>query len=435
MKRILSVFTLIIIALNSTIAMAQETEPRYWEADIRNAMDSLTADRKIPGLVIVVADSNGIVISEAIGTASLSGPTPMTRSTMMRMGVFGDLGINMALLRLSDMGKLDLDAPISQYADVHPALGRVTANQLVSHKAGLRAHHFNQPLWEDADLSRKVQSWDEDIFVAEPGEARSHSHYSIALAGYLVESITGKPFADAMRELVWDPIGAPAATTSISKLLLQPIGQGYSVTDGEPHLIEPLGEGFIGWPNSLFASLNDMDKIALELAKPETGGRLRGDRATNSPWFADSNWGGINIYVVVDPERRFSALIAENGYGSEAAIWELSGDIWIDVLGQQPYSPSEVEWTAVSADKYDQLVGIYENETRFEIAVRDGKLMMISGPSTEEIMQGGDNLFRAPLQYVPNSTPWPSNFSVEALSEGKARLLRIGSRVWKRQQL
>ena len=95
--------------------------------------------------------------------------------------------------------------------------------------------------------------------------------------------------------------------------------------------------------------------------------------------------------------------------------------------------PPEVTWSSVSPDAYDELIGVYKNETTFEITLLDGKLMMQSGESTEEIMQGGENLYRAPIEYVPAFPERPFNFSVEATSDGRARLLRIGSRVWARK--
>ena len=85
-------------------------------AEIRDAAQSALVQTAVPGLLVVVVDRGQIVVSEALGQASTTGPTPLTRQTVVRMAGPGELGINLALLRLSDMGKLDLDAPISRYA-------------------------------------------------------------------------------------------------------------------------------------------------------------------------------------------------------------------------------------------------------------------------------------------------------------------------------
>lgn len=418
------------VATSSAAGQTPETRP--WEREIRDAARSALVQTAVPGLLMVVVDRGQIVVSEALGQASITGPTPLTRQTVMRMAGPGELGINLALLRLSDMGKLDLNAPIDRYVRVHPAVGRVTANQLISHRAGLRAKHFTNPLWRDADLSSEVQSWNEHVFIAEPGETESHSHYGIALGGYLVESLVGMPFPDAMRELVWGPMGVASGTVRIRDVLTTPLAQGHRVRNGVADVIRPLGLGFIGWPNAPFLSLDGLDRFALALAEPATGKRVRGGSAPSSLWTGSWNWGGVAFTAVVDVERRFCALIADNGGGP--AQERLAQTIWQVVLGQQPPAqPAAISWTPVSRSARESLIGVYENETTFEIAVRDGKLILQSGQSAEEVTQGGENLFQAPILTIEGTTIRPRTFSVEVSSKGKARRLRIGGRVWARK--
>lgn len=423
------VFATLPVSLISRVAAAQQPETRPWVREIRDAAQSALVHT--PGLWVVVVDRGQIVVSEALGKASMTGPTPLTRETLVRMAGPGELSINLALRRLSDMGKLDLNAPISRYVRVHPALGRVTAAQLIGHRAGLRAKHFTNPLWQDADLSRQVQSWDERVFIAEPGEARSHSHYSIALAGYLVESIVGKPFPDAMRELVWGPMGVASGTTRIADLLTSPLAQGHRVNNGVFEVIRPLGEGFIGWPNAPFLSLDGLDRFALALADPTTGAQAFDEgnvNARTNNW----GWGGIAFTTVVDRERGFCALIVYNG--REGARSLLAETIKRSALGETPSPPpAAITWTPVSPRDRERLIGVYENENTLRISVRDGKLVLQSGASVADVEQGGDNLFRAPLAIIDGNPIVLSSFSVEALREGKARLLRIGSRVWARK--
>lgn len=413
----------------SRVAAAQQAETRPWVREVRDSARS--ALRHTPGLWVVVVDRGQIVVSEALGEASMIGPTPLTRETLARIAGLGELSINLALRRLSDMGRLDLHAPISQYVRVHPALGRVTAAQLINHRAGLRAKHFTYPLWQDADLSRLVQSWDERVFIAEPGETRSHSHYSIALAGHLVESLVGEPFADAMRELVWGPMGVSSGTTRIADVLTSPLAQGHRLTNGVFEVFRPLGEGFIGWPNAPFLSLDGLDRLALALADPTTGAQAFDDAnvdARTNYW----GWGGIGFTTIVDLERGFCAVIVYNGY--EGGRSRLPETIRRSALGETPPPPpAAITWAPVSPRDRERLIGVYENENTLRLSVRDGKLVLQSGESVAEVEQGGDNLFRAPLAIVDGNPISLTTFRVEASREGKARLLRIGSRVWTRK--
>ena len=201
-------------------------------------------------------------------------------------------------------------------------------------------------------------------------------------------------------------------------------------------MIQPFGMGFIGWPNALFVSLDDLDRFALTLAEPANGARVRGDRAGTAYWTSGTGWGGVTFNATVDVERRFCALIADNGWSRARVAARLAQTIRHVVLEKElPAPPPTIPWTTASPTAHENLIGVYENETTFEIAVRDGKLTLQSGASVEEVMQGAENLFRAPIMMVENRPAWSLTFSVEASSGGKARLLRIGSRVWARKQL
>jgi hypothetical protein len=69
---------------------------------------------------------------------------------------------------------------------------------------------------------------------------------------------------------------------------------------------------------------------------------------------------------------------------------------------------------------------VYENETSFEIALRDGKLVAVTPDNVLEVRQGSDNQFAAVGDRAPTL------FTIESTRNGKARHLRIGSRVWLR---
>lgn len=274
MRRTLALVTWLAVCSATSVA-SQSPQSPPWKQVVQDSARAALAQSNTPGLWVVVVDRGQVVISEALGVASTIGPTPLTRETVVRMAGPGELSIGLALLRLADVGKIDLDAPIGQYVRVPSALGRVTARQLITARAGLRAKHFSHPLWQDSDLARNVQSWDASVFIAEPGETQSHSHYGIALAGYVVESVVGKPFPDAMREVVWEPMGISTGTTRIRDLLTMPMAQGHRVQNGVADVLRPLGLGFIGWPNGPFLSLDGLERFAVALAEPVNGGRVR----------------------------------------------------------------------------------------------------------------------------------------------------------------
>ncbi len=422
----------VFLLLMASLASAQVSVDRPWKQAILDSAREVMSRKSTPGLWLVVVDSGEVVISEAIGLASVIGPTPLTRETVVRLPGSNELAINLAILKLAEMKRLDLDAQIGSYVEVPDFLNKVTARQLITNRAGLRANHFDTPLWKDEDLALAVQSWDESIFIAEPGETRSHSHYSIALAGYLVELVVGKPFPDAMRELVWEPMGVSAGISRISDALVLPMAQGHKLKEDSMEVVKPLGRGFNGPGYAAFLSLETMEGLAIALAQPANSG-VRNGGIAKPQWQGGWGWAGISFRVIVDVEHGFSALIADNGGGASR---ELATMIERQVLEQAaPEAPRPIDWQEPTKEAMALLPGVYENETTIEIVLRDDKLVVLSSSRSADlqIMQGPDMQFGLFIDDGAGSRRNVGTFTIESKRDGKIRHLRFG-RVWLRTE-
>jgi CubicO group peptidase (beta-lactamase class C family) len=65
---------------------------------------------------------------------------------------------------------------------------------------------------DESALADTVRSWKDDYFVSGPGQKFSHSNPGYWLAGFVVEQLTGKPFADQLKERLFDPLGMSNTT-------------------------------------------------------------------------------------------------------------------------------------------------------------------------------------------------------------------------------
>ena len=63
--------------------------------------------------------------------------------------------------------------------------------------------------------------------LAPPGAAWSYNNAGFGVAGRIVEVVTGKPFGDAVDELVFRPIGLKLAFTRIGDLVVFPFAVGH----------------------------------------------------------------------------------------------------------------------------------------------------------------------------------------------------------------
>lgn len=101
-----------------------------------------------PGLLMAVGVDGKIVCSEGLGFADIENGVRCDRETRMRVASISKPVTMLAVARLWEEGKLDLDAPIQRYStfpektfDGEPV--SITTRQLVSHVAGIRHYKAN----------------------------------------------------------------------------------------------------------------------------------------------------------------------------------------------------------------------------------------------------------------------------------------------------
>jgi len=115
-------------------------------------------------------------------------------------------------LRLVESGALDLDQDVNERLVSWrlPEGQGVTLRRLLTHTAGLGVPFF--PGYEDgAELPTLVQVLDGVRVETPPGEFR-YSGAGYVLVQLLAEDVTGAPFAETARELVFEPLGMTSST-------------------------------------------------------------------------------------------------------------------------------------------------------------------------------------------------------------------------------
>ena len=138
----------------------------------------------------------------------------VTEETVFEWGSVSKLLIWVSMMQLEEAGKIDFTDNINDYLpedlQIEGKQGKtITLMDLMNHQAG-----FSETLYlpEQEDAS-KVRSLEEALkayrpqMVFEPGQVTSYSNYGAALAGYIVERISGQDFADYVKQNIFVPLG------------------------------------------------------------------------------------------------------------------------------------------------------------------------------------------------------------------------------------
>lgn len=201
----------------------------------------------IPGAVVSVVKDGQVVTTRGYGWADTgaSGGQPVAvdpQKSLFRVASISKIPTSIAAMQLVEQGKVDLDADISAYLDFE--IERrfdepLTLRHLLTHSAGFDEHGSLTPT---TDLEAYVKN-DPPAQVFAPGTTPGYSNYGMALAGYIVQRVSGQPFEAYVREHVLEPAGMTTSTYEqpLPKDMAGSLGPGYTST-GEEVPFEVMGD-------------------------------------------------------------------------------------------------------------------------------------------------------------------------------------------------
>lgn len=174
----------------------------------------------VPGAAVAVVKDNEVIFSKGFGYKDLEKKLPMTPDTLMAIGSSSKAFTTFALGTLVDQGKVEWDKPLHNYIPwfrlYDPQAGeRLTPRDLVTHRSGLPRHDL---VWYNNFTSTREQLVRSLAFLPPSADLRERWQYNNLMfltAGYLVEVLTGKPWEDSIRTLVFNPLGMTRSNFSV----------------------------------------------------------------------------------------------------------------------------------------------------------------------------------------------------------------------------
>jgi len=303
------------------------------------------ADKQIPSIAIALVDKTGVVWS-GVWNGPDTGYPAATIDSVYRAGSVSKLFTDIAIMKLVEQHRLDLDAPVSRYlpgfAPHNPFGVPITVRQLMTHRSGLireapRGHYFDTAAKGQADA---VASLNETTLVAKPGSVTKYSNAGIAVVGEVVARVTGQPFEQAVGELVLAPLGMDSSgfARSAVKGTLAPAEMGSF--DGPRFAAPPLE---LGTPaaGSLYTTAGDLGlfvrsllnegKLAdgKPLLRPDSLAEMWREQFPNS---AGRRFGLGFVLDHVDGQRSVGHTGAVYGYATDVRLLPEAG-IGVVVLG------------------------------------------------------------------------------------------------------
>lgn len=308
------------VSLTAQAPRPNDPYPKTVE-EFRSAVQAVLTDTGVPGAGVALVRSSGVEWAGGIGLADRDAKTPVTADTHFRAGSISKTFIAGALVQMYLDDDIDLDTPVAEVAsdiqidNAWEITDPVRIIHLLQHTAGFDDMHFNEiynvtgqrdmPLQTVLRLNpgSRVVRW-------RPGTRMSYSNPGYAVAGYIIEKVTGEKYEDRIAERIFKPSGMPTSSFYLTREDEARLAKGYRGATGPPVPFTPI---YLRPAGNLHTSARELGNWVHVML----------------------NWGETETDLVIDPEylsnmehpRTTLASQAglRNGYGSGIATSFVDG--------------------------------------------------------------------------------------------------------------
>ncbi|MEA4882417.1 MAG: serine hydrolase domain-containing protein [Clostridia bacterium] len=356
----------------------------------------------VPGVVFVMVRDGQTVLSRGYGFADLERHVPVDPSkAVFSVGSISKLFTATAVMQLVDRGLVDLDDDVNHYLDsliippTYPA--PITIGNLLTHTAGFDEGYIGMASADERYAMPLLQYLAKCMpaRIRPSGQEIQYSNYGMALAGYVVEHVSGMPFSQYVKENILAPLAMDHSGFELSDTVADGIAKSYRSVKGSrvqvavPHVqINQAPAGALMTTGDdiarfMIAHLNEGRLGDARILTPESARAMHTQQFTNHPmlpgvaygFFPDtrngrrilSHDGAVwNFYsaLVLIPEENTGFFVSCNSDSGAALPYELMGNLFSEF-----YPPTE-DAGSISAIATRPISGFEERVKAIEGAYR-----------------------------------------------------------------
>lgn len=176
-------------------------------------------EKMLPGGIVSVVRNDTVLFTKGYGFADVENNIPVNAGqTLFQIGSVGKILTAMAVLKLVESGALNPDADIREYLTglslTASFQSPVTLRHLLTHTAGINEQVIGYAARSAADV-RPLEAYLEESFPGffqPPGKSISYSNIGYALAGLIVQRVSGMSFPEFLNRQIFTPLQMETST-------------------------------------------------------------------------------------------------------------------------------------------------------------------------------------------------------------------------------
>ena len=196
----------------------QDVDYRLLDSRIRELMTKPT----MVGMAVGVVENGRITFLQGYGETLEGSGDAVTPETVFRWASTSKGVAATMVAKLSEQGKIDLNAPVANYApDLKLPAGneyKATVGDLLSHRLGLYRNAYDNKLEEGQDPSLLRASLSQLSATCQPGTCWSYQNIAYDASSEMVSRATHMPYEQAVKRMLFNPIGMSSGSVSMAGL-------------------------------------------------------------------------------------------------------------------------------------------------------------------------------------------------------------------------
>jgi CubicO group peptidase (beta-lactamase class C family) len=274
------ILALVLLTVGSTasspiFAAPPQTDGRFEE--LASIVTQKMTEYRIPGVAFGVV-KNGQPLTRGFGVTNVEDPQPVMPQTIFPVASISKTVTATAIMRLVESGKVDLKAPVRRYlpefqVQDEKASREITVWNLLTHTAGWEGDVRIDDIGTES-LARFTRSLHGLPQLAAPGTVWSYDNIGFGVAGRVIEVVTGQNIHNALRGLVFAPLGVTQAFTRTVDIVTRRFTVGHSQQNGRTEVWRP----FMFYPNITAGGVSMSISDLLSYAEFHLGGGTEAQR-------------------------------------------------------------------------------------------------------------------------------------------------------------
>lgn len=370
------------------------------KAKLDQYFDRLAEKNKAMGSLVIVSNGN-VVYNRSIGYSAISGAEKKTLSAQnrFRIGSITKMFTAAMILQLAEEGKLKLNDHLDHFFPQIPNAQKITIEQMLRHRSGIpnvRRDEEGRKNVNEIPMTREERL---ALIVAgtpdfDPGTQHLYSNSAFHVLGFIIEKITGKPYATNLAERITNRIGLKdtyVATGNIDVSKNEALtymflnNEWKQVPETHPSILFSAG-AIVSTPGDLVKFIQLLfdgkiiSKESLDKMKTIQDGEGLGMEpfALAGKTFYGHAGGGDNYgaWLAYLPEERLALAYTTNA--KVYPVRDIVNNI-VDIYYNNPFDIPTFEPFAVSPEILDKYVGVYSMPgapVKFTISRKDSTLFI-----------------------------------------------------------